>query len=120
MGDKSNPHQIIQISFNIEQVLLENCQNNAKDTFLVQTRSWSEGVKAPVVKKTPNSTNKRVQEIKPIIIDDDQDTSNSAETNCPTNTDAKLPTKQPPNQTYPQPIIRLPQGHQIHQNQFTR
>ena len=75
---------------------------------MVQTRSQSKGVKAPMVKKTPNSTNKRVQEIKPIIIDDEQDVPNTAKTNCPTNTDAKLPTKHPPNQTYPQPVIRLP------------
>ena len=78
MGDKSDPHQIIPISFNIKEVLLESCQNNKKDTFMVQTRSQSKGVKAPVVKKTPTSTNKRVQEIKLIIIDDEQDTPNAA------------------------------------------
>ena len=89
-------------------MLLESCQNNAKATFMVQTRSQSKGVKAPVVKRSPNSTNKRVQEIKPIIIDDEQDTPNTAKTNCPTHTDVKLPTKHPPNQTYPQPVIRPP------------
>ena len=75
---------------------------------MVQTRSQSKGVKAPVVEKTPTSTNKKVQEIKPIITDDEQDTPNTAETNCPTNTDAKLSIKHPPNQTYPQPVIRPP------------
>ena len=50
---------------------------------MVQTRSHSKGVKAPMVKKTPTLTNKRVQEMKPIIIDDEQDTPNTAETNCP-------------------------------------
>ena len=75
---------------------------------MVQTRSQPKGVKAPVVKKTPNSTNKRVQEIKPIIIDDEHDAPNTAKTNCPTNRDLKLPTKHPPNQTYPQPVIRPP------------
>ena len=74
MGDKSDPHQIIPISFNIEEVLLESFQNNARDMFMVQTRSQSEGVKVPMVKNTPNSTSKRVQDIKLIIIDDDQDT----------------------------------------------
>ena len=73
MGDKSEPQQIIAISFNIKEVLLESCQNNAKGTFIVQTRSQLKVVKAPMVKKTPNSTNKRVQEIKPIIIDDEQE-----------------------------------------------
>ena len=108
MGDESDPHQIMSISFNIKEVLLESCQNNAKDTFMVQARSQSKGVKAPIVKKTPNSTNKWVQEIKPIIIDDEQDIPNTAETNRPTNTDAELPIKHPPNQTYPQPAIRPP------------
>ena len=55
---------------------LKSCQNNARNMFMVQTRSQSKGVKAPVVKKTPNSTSKRVQDIKPIIIDGDQDTPN--------------------------------------------
>ena len=120
MGDKSDPHQIIPISFNIKEVLLENFQNNAKDMFMVQTRSQSKGVKAPMVKKTPNSTNKRVQEIRPIIIDDEPDAPYIAKTNCPTNMDVKLPNKHAPYQTYPQPVIRPPQGLQIHQNQSTR
>ena len=34
MGDKSDPHQIIPISFNIEEVLLESCQNTARDMFM--------------------------------------------------------------------------------------
>ena len=108
MGDKSDPHQIIPISFNIEEELLDSCQNNAKDTFMVQTRSQSKGVKAPMVKTTPNSTSKRVQDIKPIIIDDDQDTPNQTGTNCSTNIDAKLPIKHLPSQIYPQPAIRPP------------
>ena len=73
---------------------------------MVQTRSQSKGVTAPVVKRSPNSTNKGVQAIKPIIIDDEQDTPDTAKSNCPTNTDVKLPNKHPPNQTYPQPVIR--------------
>ena len=39
-------------------------------------------------------------------------TPNTAETNCPTNTDTKLPIKHPPNQTYSQPAIRQLQGPQ--------
>ena len=61
-----------------------------------------------MVKKTTNSTSKRVQDIKPIIIDDDQDTPNQTGTNCSTNIDAKLPIKCLPSQIYPQPAIRLP------------
>ena len=81
---------------------------------MVLTRSQSKGVKTPMVKASPNATNKRVQEIKPIIIDDEQDTPNTVETpnivktNYQTNTNAKLPTKHPPKQAYPQPVIRPP------------
>ena len=57
-GDKSDPHQIIPISFNIKEVLKESCQNNAKTTFMVQTRSQTKGVKAPMAKKSPKSINK--------------------------------------------------------------
>ena len=72
MGGKSDPHQIISISFNIKEELLESCQNIAKDTFMVQTRSQSKGVKAPMVKKTPTSHKQNgYKEIKPIIIDDE-------------------------------------------------
>ena len=60
-----------------------------------------------MVKTTANSTSKRVQDIKPIIIDDDHNTPNQTGTNCPTNTDAKLPIKHLPSQIYPQPAIRL-------------
>ena len=64
-------------------------------------------MKAPVVKKT-NSSSKRVQDIKPIIIDDDQDTPNQTGTNCSINIDAKLPIKCLPSLICPQPAIRLP------------
>ena len=35
MGDKSNPHQIIPISFKIREVSLKGCQNKAKDACMV-------------------------------------------------------------------------------------
>ena len=37
--DDSDPHQIIPISFNINEILKENYQNIVKDTYMVQTRS---------------------------------------------------------------------------------
>ena len=89
-------------------MLKENCQNNAKAVFMVQTRSQTKGVKASVAKKSPNSINKKVQEIKPIIIDDEQDTPSTVKTNYPTSTDAKLHTKHPQNQNYAQPVMRPP------------
>ena len=118
-GDKSDPHQINPISFNIKEVLKESSQNDAKATFMVQTRSQTKGVKAPMAKKSPKLINKQVQEIKPIIIDDEQDAP-GGKTNYPISRDVKLHTKHPQNHTYPQPVIRPPQGLQIHWNQCQR
>ena len=91
MGDKSNPHQIIPTSFTIREVSLKGYQNKVKDTFMVQTRSQSKGMKAPMEKRTANSTSKKVQDIKPIIIDeDDQNIPNQTGTNSSTNRDIKI------------------------------
>ena len=50
-GDNSDPHQIIPISFNMKEILKQNCQNYVEDTFLVQTSSQNKakGVKVPAV-----------------------------------------------------------------------
>ena len=72
LGDKSDPHQIVPISFNIKEVFKRNYQDNAEATIMVQTRSQSKGVKAPMVERSPNSTNRKEREVKPIIIDDIQ------------------------------------------------
>ena len=59
--------------------------------FMVQTRSQSKGVKSTHGKEnTQIPQTKGYKKYKPIIIDDEQDTPNTAETNCPTNTDAKF------------------------------
>ena len=52
-GDKTDPHQIIPISFNMKEILKRNYQNALRDTFMVQTHSQtkSKGVKAPTVLK---------------------------------------------------------------------
>ena len=47
MGDKSDPHQIIPIAFNIREMPLKPCQSKTQDTFLVQTRSQAKGVNLP-------------------------------------------------------------------------
>ena len=118
MGDKSDPHQIITISFNINKGSSKPCQDKTQDTFMVQTRSQSIGVKSPVKGKSTDSTGKKVQDIKPIIIEDDdnQDISNQKGDESSTSRDVKSHIKPPdlPNQVYPQPIIRLPLGCQIH------
>ena len=91
LGDKSDPHQIIPISFNIKEVLKRNYQDNAEATFMVQTRSQSKGVKAPMVKRSSNSTNRKEQEVKLIIIDDIQTAPNPTKIdNQPGGTDAQI------------------------------
>ena len=39
IGDDSDPHEIIPISFNIKEILKENYQNMVKDMHMVQARS---------------------------------------------------------------------------------
>ena len=108
MRDKSDPHQIIPISFNMGEVSLKPCQDETQDMFLVQTRSQAKGVKPPMKKKTTDSTCKKVQDIKPIIIkdEDDQNISNQKRTKSSTLRDTKPPNL--PNQVYPQPTIKPP------------
>ena len=81
MGDKSDLHQVIPISFNIRDVSLKHCQEKTQDMFMVQTRSQAKGVKSPAKGKSTGSTYKKIQDIKPRIIedDDDQDISNQKE-----------------------------------------
>ena len=113
-GDRSDPHQIIPISFNIREVLKRKYQDNAETTFMVQTRAQSKGVKAPMVNKSSNSTKRREQEIKPIIIDHIQAVPNPSKVdNQPNTIDTSIHTKYLQTQTYSQPKIRLPLGLQI-------
>ena len=76
---------------------------------MVQTRSQSKGVKAPVVKRSPDSTNTKEQETKPIIIDDIQTAPNPPKADKQHDTDTEIPTTYlQTNQNYPQPVIRPP------------
>ena len=54
LGDDSEPHQIIPISFNIKEILEESYQNIVKDTYMVQTRSQTKAkaAHAPAVQST--------------------------------------------------------------------
>ena len=78
MGDKSDPHKVIPISFDIRDVSFRSRQNKTQDTFMVQTRSQARGVKAPAKGESACPMWKKVKDTKPIIIedDDDQDISN--------------------------------------------
>ena len=65
MGDKSDPHEVILISFDMKDVSLKSCQNKAQDTFMVQTRSQAKNVKAPITRELAHSTQKKAKDIKP-------------------------------------------------------
>ena len=112
MGDKGDPHQVIPISFNIRDVSLKPCQDKTQDMFMVQTRSQAKGVKSPAKGKSTSSTCKKVQDKKPIIIenDDDQNISNQKKDKVSTSRDVTSHIKPPnvPNQVYSQPIVRPP------------
>ena len=73
-------------------------------------------------KKTTDSTSKKVQDIKPIIIedDDDQDISNQMGTKSSTIGDTKSSIKHPSNQICPHPTIRLPPRPPDPLDQITR
>ena len=123
LGEKSDPHHIIPISFNIKEMLKENYQNKEEATFMVQTRSQSK-VKAPMVKRSANSSNARdssnteVQEIKPIIIDDIQTAPNSQKIDSQNEANTRIPTKYPQiNQNYAQLVMRPPPRPQIQKDQ---
>ena len=91
------------------RVSLNPCEDKAQDMFMVQTRSQAKGVKPPVKRKTTDSTHKKVKDITPIIIedDDDQNISNQMGDKSSTSRDTKLPVQHLPNQVYPQTTIRL-------------
>ena len=112
MGDKSDPHQVIPISCHIRDVSSKPCQDKTQDTFMVQTRPQAKGMKSPAKGKSTSSTHKEVQDIEPIIIedDDDQDTSNLNRDKVITSRDVTSHIKPPnvPIQVYSQPIVRLP------------
>ena len=55
-GDKSDPHQVIPISFHIRDVSSKPCQDKIQDMFMVQTRSHAKGVKPPTKGKSASCT----------------------------------------------------------------
>ena len=54
LGDDSDLHPIIPVSFNIKEILKENYQNVVKDIYMVQTRSETKAkaANAPTVQST--------------------------------------------------------------------
>ena len=110
MGDKSDPHKVMSISFDIKDVSVKSCQNKTQDTFMVQTRSQAKDVKAPTKGESTCPTQKKVKAIKPIIIedDDDQDIKNLNKDNVVINKDVTSHIKLPKelDQVCSQPITR--------------
>ena len=118
-GDNSDPHQIIPISLNMEEILKRNYRNIVKNRFMVQTRSQtkSRGVKTSIVQGATTSSRKRRKEVKPVVINDtltiiDSDDKPNIDTQSQ-NTQTKLPcdltkpgVRKTP--TYSHPIIRPP------------
>ena len=125
-GDRSDPHQIIPISFNMKEILRKNYQNVVKDTFMVQTRSQikSKGARTNAVWDTAKSSDKigTRREVKPIVIDDtpimiDLDTKPDLDTQVQNAvvTQQYDPTRPGVRQTpaYSHPIARPPQDPRI-------
>ena len=77
---------------------------------MVHTRSQAKGVKPPAKGKSASSTQKKVQDIEPIIIedDDDWDTPDLKKDKVITSRDVTSHIKTPnvPNQVFSQPIVR--------------
>ena len=111
MGDKSDLHKVIPILFDITDASFKSHQNKTQDTFMVQTRSQAKCVKAPTTRELTCSMWKKVKDIKPIIIedDDDQDISNLNKDNL-TNKEVSSCITPPiaPDQVYSQPNTRPP------------
>ena len=120
-GDRSDPHKIFPISFNMKEILKKSYQNIVKDTFMVQTRSQikSKGVKSPAVWDIAKSSDKtgRRREVKSIVIDDtpiviDLDTKQDFDTQAQNAvvTQQYIPTRTAVRQTpaYSHPIARPP------------
>ena len=66
-GDRSDPHQIIPISFNMKEILKRNYQD-VKNTFMVQARlqTKSKGVTTRDTVGPPNKKGTR-KEVKPVV-----------------------------------------------------
>ena len=113
-GDKSDPHKVIPISFDIKDASFKSCQNKTLDTFMVQTRSQAKGVKAPTTRELTCSMQKKAKDIKPIITEDDDDDdwiiSNLNKDGVVTNKEVSshLTPSKAHDQVYSQPFTRPP------------
>ena len=114
LGDDSDPHQIIPISFNIKEILKENYQNIVKDTYMVQKRLQTKA-KAANIPAVQSTTRKPVTQIVIPRIDKIQvKTSKDPEPNINTQTQ---PQNTVVNQQLPQGLVVL--GNYTNPNQYT-
>ena len=105
LGDDSNLHHIILISFNIKEILKENYQNMVKGTYMVQTRSQTraKAANAPTVQSTTGKpvTQNTIPRIHIIPVT----TDNNSKPNI--NTQTQPPQNTVVNQQLPQGIVLL-------------
>ena len=77
LGDDSDPHQIIPISFNIKEILKENYQNMVKDMYMEQTRSQAKAkaANAPTVQSIAGKpvTQNIIPKVDKILVKTDKD-----------------------------------------------
>ena len=107
LGDDSDLHQIIPISFNIKKLVKENYQNVVKDTYMVQTRSQTKAKAAntPTVQSTTGKpvTQNTIPRIDKIPV----------KTNKDSKPNINIQTQLPPNTVVTQ---QLPQGLVVLEN----
>ena len=77
LGDDSNLHQIISISFNIKEILTESYQNMVKDMYMAQARSQAKAKAAnvPTVQSTTGKpvTQHTISKVDKILVKTDKD-----------------------------------------------
>ena len=103
LGDDSDPHQIILISFSIKEILKENYQNIVQDTYMVQTRSQTKA-KAANTPVGQSTTRKSVTQcVTPRVDKIPKKTSKDPKPNINTQTQ---PQNTAVNQQLPQGLVR--------------
>ena len=113
--DDSNPHEIIQISFNMKKIQKENYQNMVKDTYMVQTRSQAKAqANAPTVQSTKPVIQNTIPKVLKIPIKTEKEKDSKPPQSAVVN--QQLPqgliippgTIVPPLSTHPSMSVRLP------------
>ena len=82
LGDNSDPHQIIPISFNIKKILKENYLYMVTDTYMVQARSQTKAkaTNVPIVQSTTRKpvTQNAIPRVDKIPVKTDKDSNQTS------------------------------------------